>query len=312
MDYRLELLDEQSFEDLTNSICQKILGIGIITFAPGKDGGRDGKFTGKADNFPSKTKPWEGKFIIQAKNTSNPIASCSDNEFKILLNKEITKITKLKVDGDIDNYLIFTNRKYTGVIGERLLKKIKKDTGIENVEIIGKETINTYLNQNRDIVKQYELDKHHIPFDFSDEEIKDIILQFKNQLTEITEAIKIKVDKIKYDFSFIGTEDKRNKNNLGKEYLENEILGKSLMDFDKIQLFLDDARNTEFKDFYFDIANELSNLITLKRDDFIAFEEIFIFIYQKTVDGSVILKGGKRHVMTLLHYMYMECLIGLK
>jgi hypothetical protein len=312
MDYRLELLDDQKFENLVNNVCQKILGTGVITFAPGKDGGRDGKFTGKAENFPSKSNPWENKFIIQAKLTSNPISSCSDNEFSKLIDLEIPKIKKLKADGDINNYLIFTNRKYTGVLGEKLLKRIKKETGIENIEIIGKETLNIHLNQNRDIVKLFELDKHHIPFDFSDEEIKEIIIAFKGQLPKITEDIKLKIVKVKYDFDFIKTEDKREKNKLGKEYLENEIIANSLMDFDKIQLFLDDDKNTEFKEFYFDIATELSSLITLKREDFIVFEELFIFIYQKIADGSTSLKGSKRHIMTLLHYMYMECLIGLK
>jgi hypothetical protein len=38
MDYRLELLDDKKFEDLTNCICQKILGIGVIEFSEGKDG----------------------------------------------------------------------------------------------------------------------------------------------------------------------------------------------------------------------------------------------------------------------------------
>ena len=48
MDYRLEEINDIKFEELINTICQKILGIGVITFAEGKDGGRDGKFDGTA------------------------------------------------------------------------------------------------------------------------------------------------------------------------------------------------------------------------------------------------------------------------
>ena len=313
MDYRLEEINDIKFEELINTICQKILGIGVITFAEGKDGGRDGKFDGTAENYPSKVDSWKGKFIIQAKHTSNPNASCSDSDFEKLINIEIPKIKILKNEGEIDNYLIFTNRKYTGIKGERLLKKIKKETGLKNIAIIGKENINNlYLNQNRDIVKLFQLDKHHIPFDFSDEEIKDIIIEFKKQLPKISDEVKAKVSDVKYDFNDIEKDIKNQKNFLSLEYYQNEILSKSLMDFDKIKYFLEDEINSDFKDYYYDIASELSGMITLRRDNFDAFEEVIIFIYQKITDGSNELKGSKIHIKTLLHYMYMNCEIGLK
>jgi hypothetical protein len=62
---------------------------------------------------------------------------------------------------------------------------------------------NRYLNQNREIVRLFQLDQHHIPFEFSDEEIKDIILEFKKQLHDISEDIKTKVEQVKYDFNRI-------------------------------------------------------------------------------------------------------------
>lgn len=105
MDYRLELLSEDNFENLINRICQEVLGTGVISFSKGKDGGRDGKFIGVSQSFPSVTKHWNGKFIIQAKHTDNPIASCSDNDFQTITNKEIKKIKKLKEENEVDCYL---------------------------------------------------------------------------------------------------------------------------------------------------------------------------------------------------------------
>jgi hypothetical protein len=58
-------LNNQEFAKLIVLICERILGTGTINFSTGADGGRDAKFTGKAQNFPSKTSPWEGKFIIK-------------------------------------------------------------------------------------------------------------------------------------------------------------------------------------------------------------------------------------------------------
>lgn len=313
MDYRLELLDDAKFENLVNAICQKLLGMGVVSFAPGKDGGRDGKFIGTAQKYPDTTNPWSGKFIIQAKHTANPVASCSDSSFETIVNDEIKKIKELKASGDIDCYMLFTNRKYTGVVGESLLKKIITETSVSNCVILGKETINNqYLNPNRDLVKQFDLDKHHIPFDFSDDEIKDIILNFKSQLSVIEAELKAKVDAVKFDFDAIKIEEKNKKNDLGEEYYKNEILSRSLMDFEKIERFLQDPKNEDIKEVYFDIASELSSLITIKRDNFHSFEEVFVFIYQRVCDGDARLKGSKRHVYTLLHFMYFSCLVGLK
>lgn len=311
MDYRLELLNDQDFENLVNRICQTLLGIAVVSFSPGKDGGRDGKFTGTASQYPSDKNCWSGKFIIQAKHTANPTASCSDSDFKKIIDDEIKKIKALKILGDIDCYLIFTNRKYTGIIGEQLVKKIQKETGVDNVIIIGKESLNDlYISPNRNLIKEFQLDLNHIPFDFSEEEIRNIITEFHKELPQIKTALEAEVNRVKFDFDRIKIEEKNRKNQLGKEYYENEILSHSLQDFEKIESFLSDTRNDEYKEQYFDIAAELRNLIQLKRTNFATFEEVFVFIYKKISDGNKM--KGKRHIFTLLHYMYYECLIGVK
>lgn len=313
MDYRLELKDSSTFEKLIISICQKLLGLGVISFSSGKDGGRDGKFIGTAQNYPSETAPWSGKFIIQVKHTENPIASCSDRSFrKEIIEKEIPKIKSLKENGEVDNYLLFTNRKYSGVKGEELLREIIAETGVENSVIIQKDQINDFIKKDKTIIKEFGLDKHITPFDFSYEEIKDIILAFKNQLPSIEEDLKKKVDQLKYEFSYLEKEEKNERNRLGKEYYQNVILSRSLMDFSKIRHFFEDPRNDEYKNYYFDIATELDQIITLKREQFDAFEEVFVHAYQIVCDSDSILKGGKRHVLTLLHFMYFECVIGKK
>jgi len=313
MDYHLHNLDSKRFEQLINSICQDVLGMGTISFAEGKDGGRDGKFTGMANRYPSEVSPWTGKFIIQAKHTANPIASCADSDFEKLVKIEIDKIVKLKKKGEIDCYLLFTNRKYSGITGEALVSTIKQKTGLENVAIIGKETINDlYINANKHLVRQYHLDKLAIPFGFSEEEIKEVIISFKRQLPSIKEELRRKAEELKYDFDRIKISEKNKKNGLGAEYFDNEIVGSSLMDFEQIRAFLENPINEDLKEQYFDSAAELSELITIKRANFDAFEEIFSFAYKLVCDGNQPLKGGKRHVRTLLHYMYFECLIGKK
>ena len=84
------------------------------------------------------------------------------------------------------------------------------------------------------------------------------------------------------------------------------------MEFDKMEKFLSNPANSDLKDFYYDTAHELNQIIRIKRDNFNLFEEIFVHIYKIICDGSNNLKGAKRHVTTFLHYMYAECLIGVK
>lgn len=97
-------LGDDEFETLVAAICQKILGTGAVVFATGKDGGRDGKFEGVAQKFPSESSPLSGKFIVQAKHTANPAASCSNSEFGRLLDGEKPKITAMIANGELDHY----------------------------------------------------------------------------------------------------------------------------------------------------------------------------------------------------------------
>ncbi len=117
MDYRLENLSEDDFEKLVNVLCEELFGMGTVSFSKGRDGGRDGRFTGTANKYPSESSKWSGKFIIQAKHTTDYQGSCSDNPFygnqTSLINAEIKKIKVLKANNEIDNYLLFTNRKET-------------------------------------------------------------------------------------------------------------------------------------------------------------------------------------------------------
>ncbi|HED07317.1 MAG TPA: hypothetical protein ENI57_04285 [Ignavibacteria bacterium] len=54
MNYPLENLKDTEFEKLVALICERILGLGTIVFSKGKDA----KFEGKANKFPSEREPW--------------------------------------------------------------------------------------------------------------------------------------------------------------------------------------------------------------------------------------------------------------
>lgn len=310
-------IDPDSFEELVNAICQEILGLGTISFTKGPDGGKDGRFTGSANNFPSSQAPWSGKMIIQAKHTTLAGAICSSGEFfthaSSVVNKEIKRLVKLKQAEGLDYYLLFTNRKYTGKSDTDIIKKISAGISLpeSNISIIGIETINSLLNKYPEIAKRYDLRKHYIPFDFSDQDIKTLIIKFHDSISKQVH-LKDKVEEVKRDYTKILTSEKNKKNALGEEYYINNILGESLSYFARIDSFLSTPINSSIKDLYYDIVSDLREIILIKRDNFEAFEHIFRYISNFVCQGATELTGKKRFVTIFLHHMYMNCSIGLK
>jgi hypothetical protein len=312
-DYRLENLSEDDFEALVNTLCQRILGTGIVSFAKGKDGGRDGRFTGTANNYPSEKENWGGQFIIQSKHTTDYDASCSDKPFfgnqTSIINGEIEKIKELKANGEIDCYLLFTNRKETGS-REDGVKYIKQQTKLEKVDIIGKDTLHSWLSQNDDVARQFKIGIYALPLILTEFEIKDIIIAFSKNIS-IIKTIQTLTEKE----LIIGiTKERKNTiNNLSQDYYENEIRRKSQLFFDEIDDFLSNPINEEYVVMYYNFAFELSNKIIIKRDSFHKFEEIFMYLYDIIFEANKIeLEKDKRLIWIFLHHLYFNCHIGIK
>jgi hypothetical protein len=307
MDYRLENLSEDDFERLVNVLCERILGSGVVSFSKGKDGGRDGRFEGVANKYPSESKSWRGKFIIQAKHTSDYQASCSDKPFfgnqESIINGEILKIKKLKANNEIDNYLLFTNRKETES-REKAREYIKQETKIDNVDIIGKETLHNWLSQYRDIIKQFELNKFTMPFEFYDKDIKEIIIIFYNTLPKIKTLGSLVLERPHI-------EHKNKINSLDSAYFENIILDDLNRYRNKILEFLENPINSEYAQFYEDTTIELKRIIESHREEFKDFKEIFTFLAKYLTDKEPEkLKRYRNIIPAFFHFMYYQCDIG--
>lgn len=311
MDYRLENLSEDNFEALVNMLCQRKLGIGTVSFSKGKDGGRDGRFEGTANSYPSEKASWSGKFIIQSKHTTDYQASCSDNTFfrnkTSLINGEIDKIKNLKSNGEIDNYLLFTNRKEAGD-RENAKKYIQQETGLANVDIIGKETLHSWLLQNEDIAKIFQIGKYALPLTLTEFDIKEVIVAFGQKLPMIKNIKLITDESI---INSISKEEKNKLNNLSQDYYENQIRRKSLQYFQEIDLFLSEQKNEELTAIYYNFADELSNKIGVQRSTFNKFEEIFVYLYDLIfVENKIELGKDRRLIWIFLHHLYFNCHIG--
>lgn len=301
MKYPLENLTDTEFENLVALICSEIFGTGTVIFTDGKDEGRDAEFNGIANNFPSKSKPWSGKIIIQAKHTQRNNASCSESDFQsILKTSVIPAIQKLKEKNKIDFYLLFTNRKLSGVQHPKIEDIFDGKTEIEN-RVISLETIELWLKQYPAIAKTLNLNKLLLPLSFDENDLKEIINSFskinkkKGNLPEIPER---------------DIEKKNQLNNLSKEYFNNAIK-KNLIYLDQIREFLMDPINTEYLNKYENTIDDINEEIIVHRDDFDKFDMIFSYLYKFIIENNPELNNNRNLVRLFLHYMYYNCDIGI-
>jgi len=308
-DFSLHEMSDDAFEELVEYICSQELGIGTVTFSKGPDGGRDGRFTGTANNYPSKQSPWSGKFIIQAKHTSNPIASCSDKDFygnkSSVVLTEIKRVKKLRDNGEVDNYLIFTNRKLSGDADQKIRSCIQREADVDNVALIGIETLQRMIANYKEVRRIFHLDQLRGPLIFHSQDLKAL-------LTAISKHNIInKAMEYTYELNFVSISQKNELNKLSERYF-NLIKSESMSYFGQIKHFLTSPLNADLADLYDNIVVDFNNKILIRRDDYDKFEEIFEVIYDSILEQEPELHTKHRLLYAMLHYMYWECDLGEK
>jgi hypothetical protein len=82
--------------------------------------------------------------------------------------------------------------------------------------------------------------------------------------------------------------------------------------FSRIEAFLKNPRNGNFAALYHDAADELIQKILSHRTRFGSFDDVFGFLCEQIQQPRAALRGKRRLVSILLHYMYFNCDIGSK
>lgn len=310
--FSLHDLTDSEFQDLVVLICRRLLGPSITSFAPGPDGGKDAKFEGTATCFPSEAAPATGKFIIQAKHTRHPYASCSDREFerKIIEREEVPRIKRQVDQGRLTHYLLFTNRRKTGGAEDRIPDLIRKKCGLEHVWLRGSEDIELELLANPQLVKQSGLEQLRSPIQFLPDDIRDVILTFHRHRPAIPTSFDGQ-----YDYRNHPTLPAKNlRNGLTEIYYREMILGVSEPLFATIRRFLLNPRNSELAEKYHAVADELKAQLILHRDHFQTFDEALEHICHLMHERAPELQSAPRRRLTrvFVHYMYVNCDVGEK
>lgn len=144
--------------------------------------------------------------------------------------------------------------------------------------------------------------------DFFEEDIKDIIIFFSDNIDTINIT-----DAYLKDFSKVDLTIKNTLNNLSSEYFESIIVDNDMKNFTKIDSFLSDFRNKKYLTMYDMTARDLKIKIATYNNLFLSFEQIFDNIFNKLIEKQrEQIKNHRHYICTFLHYMYCNCDIGLK
>ncbi|MEU6411267.1 tetratricopeptide repeat protein [Microbispora sp. NPDC046933] len=81
-DYALTNLGPQRFEELSQALALKELGLSVEIFGYGPDGGREASFQG-VTHFPTSKAPWAGYGVLQAKFRKRPEGTAKDADWLI-------------------------------------------------------------------------------------------------------------------------------------------------------------------------------------------------------------------------------------
>jgi hypothetical protein len=313
MKYAYEDMSDTQFETLIVFLCQRLLGVSAQGFAKGPDGGRDAKFVGTAELHPSKSAPWVGTTIIQAKHTNGFNRSCSEADFfstsavNTVIGKEIPRIKNLRLNKQIDHYMLFANRRLAGNAESEIRLCLAKECGIPEASIYlcGLEQLELFWKTFPEVPKLANLDPIDSPLIVSPDDLAEVVQVLARQKDYISIVLdNPPTPRVTY-------ETKNTLNNMSYEYAKVQRR-RYLKETAQIHAFLAAPENLDLLGRYQSIVDEFQLKIIAKRKDYQTFDEVMEYLIDLLFNRDPILRQHthKRLTRAMLFYMYWNCDIG--
>ncbi len=313
MRYAYEDISDVQFEDLVISLCKLLFGVSVQGFAIGTDGGRDAKFVGTAEIFPSKSKPWVGRTIIQAKHVNTYNRSCSECDFfginksNTVIGKEIPRIRKLREGKLLDNYILFSNRRLTAKTEEDIRQTISEECDIpyQSIYLCGVEQLEAWLKQFPEAAERADIDPIDSPLIVSSDDLAEIVQIISKNMSLLCNVPDDIPERVLYA-------DKNKLNNMSAEYAAAQR-AKYLKETAQIKTFLAAPENFKFLKMYEAITDDFQLKILSKRKSYQAFDEVMEYLVELLSGRDPVLrqKEHRRLTRAILFYMYWNCDIGV-
>lgn len=313
MKFAYEDLSDGQFETLIVLLCQRLLGISVQGFAKGPDGGRDAKFVGTAELHPSKTAPWIGTTIVQAKHTNGHNRNFAESDFfstssaNTVLGKELPRIKKLLEAKQLDHYMLFANRRLAGNVETEIRDYIAAQCGVKasSIYLCGLEQLELWLKRFPEVAREADLDPVDSPLIVSPDDLAEVVQALDRQKESVAALLDDPpTARVTY-------EQKNALNNMSAQYAK-EQRRKYLKETAQIQQFLSAPENLDLLRQYESAADEFQLKIIAKRKNYQSFDEVMEYLIDLLYARDPILRqhGHKRLTRAMLFYMYWNCDIG--
>lgn len=311
MKYAYEDLSDGQFEKLIIFLCQKLLGISVQGFAEGPDGGRDAKFVGTAELFPSKADSWVGTTIIQAKHTNGYNRHFMESDFfgttakNTVIAKEIPRIKKLRKNKQLDHYILFANRRLAGNAESQIRNFISQECDIpeSSIYLCGVEQLELWLKGFPDVPGKANLDPVDSPLIVSPDDLAAVVEAMALQKSTIQAVLDDPP-------TVFAIHDKKNVlNNMTVEYAKAQRK-KYLKETAQIRTFLAAPENLDLLHRYESVVDEFQLKIIANRHGFQTFDKVMEYLIDLLFGRDPVLCQHKRLTRTMLFYMYWNCDIG--
>jgi hypothetical protein len=308
--YPYEDLDDTQFERLVVHCMRVLFGNGVQGFAAGPDGGRDARFHGTAERFPSTTAPWTGITVGQAKHTNATNTHFSDADFSSnsdssVLSEEIPRIKKLAQDGELDNYILFSNRRLGGISGPAIVARISDETNVPkaSIHLAGVEYLDDMLHVYPEIIRHARLDPIDGPLLVSSYDLAEVILAIAKELEAPLPALDPPpVDRVSYD-------EKNRINGMSPQFATT-LSDRYLNETHQFQQFLADPGNADILRRYEGAVEEFQLKIVAKRAHYQSFDDVFNYLVDLLFKRDGVLSRNRRLTRAMIFYMYWHCDIG--
>lgn len=308
MRFAYENLGDDQFETLIVLLCQRLLGAAVQGFAKGPDGGRDAKFVGTAELHPSKSAPWVGTTIVQAKHTNGYNRNFSESDFfNTVLGKEIPRVKKLREAKQLDHYMLFANRRLAGNAETEIRDYIASQCGIpaSSIYLCGLEQLEIWLKRFPEVAREADLDPVDSPLIVSPDDLAEVVQALARQKDGVAALLDDPPTKR------VTYEQKNALNNMSADYAK-EQRRKYLKETAQIRAFLAAPENLDLLRMYESVVDEFQLKIIAKRKDYQTFDAVMEYLVDLLFNRDPVLRqhAHKRLTRAVLFYMYWNCDIG--
>lgn len=299
-------LSDLQFEELVIEFCVELLGNSVQGFSVGKDGGRDARFVGK----PKLIESWNGTIVIQAKHTSGINKSYAESDFSgesegSILGEEIPRIAALIKSDELDYYILFSNRRLTGVTDEAIRKRISASTGLnkDHIRIFDESELDRLGKRFPSAIDRADLNPGKGPADIDPQDLAEVITtlaQYKNELDELMEGKEPPPEQR------ITPEEKNKRKGLSDSYFKRHMRPR-MVDFPAIRSFLAHPDHQPFVNLYEETAAELEAKLDAWEDDEVQYERLLESLVERLFVRDFDLRKHKRLTRSVISYMYCNC-----